>query len=216
MESNSKHVWYASYGSNLSEKRFHCYIQGGKPSGSNKHHLGCNDKSAPLSSEEIYICSELYFAKRSPKWNNGGVCFIKTEFSKTAQTLGRMYLITKDQFVDVVRQEIGMEQGLDIDFEKAISNGHEVFKPNSWYGRIVCLGLHRDDLPIFTFTSPQDYIEYTKPDENYLKTIIKGIDETYALTVNEISDYLLDKPGISGNFTKEYLMQISETAISRS
>jgi len=185
MENNSKHVWYASYGSNLLERRFLCYIQGGKPSGSNKHYLGCTDRSAPLGSEEIFICSELYFAKRSVSWNNGGVCFIKTEFSQTAQTLGRMYLITKDQFVGVVRQEIGMEQDLDIDFERAISNGHEIFRPNSWYGRMVCLGLHRDNLPIFTFTSPQDDTEYTKPDENYLKTIIKGNDETYALTIDD-------------------------------
>jgi hypothetical protein len=216
MENNSKYIWYAPYGSNLLENRFLCYIQGGNPSGSQKQYSGCNDKSAPQGSEEILICSELYFARNSTSWNNGGVCFIKTEFSKTAQTLGRMYLITKDQFIDVVKQETGIEQGLDIDFEHAISNGYETFRPNSWYGRIVHLGCHRDNLPIFTFTSPQDIAEYNRPDENYLRAIIKGIDETYDQTIQEISDYLLNKPGIRGNFTKEDLLQISESAISQS
>ncbi|MBL0236650.1 MAG: hypothetical protein IPQ02_08595 [Saprospiraceae bacterium] len=35
------YIWYASYGSNLLEERFQCYIKGGMPKGSTKTYLGC-------------------------------------------------------------------------------------------------------------------------------------------------------------------------------
>src|SRR4030095_163368 len=119
----AKHIWYASYGSNLLEERFLCYIKGGQPVGSKKHYEGCRDKSLPIDKEEFYIPSELYFAKESDSWDNGGVAFIKTNFEPQQSTLGRMYLITPQQFIDVVKQETNSSGSLHIDFEKAIVEG---------------------------------------------------------------------------------------------
>lgn len=65
----------------------------------------------------------MYFAKSSGNWENGGVAFIKTNLDEKKQTLGRMYLITKEQFIDVVKQETNFKGELMIDFDRAISVG---------------------------------------------------------------------------------------------
>lgn len=101
----SNYVWYASYGSNLLEERFLCYIQGGKPAGAIKTYKGCVDKSLPTASEGLEIPYSLYFAKHAGIWNGGGVAFIHHETTTRERTLARMYRITKAQFYDVVMQE---------------------------------------------------------------------------------------------------------------
>src|SRR5436305_7842838 len=100
----SKRIWYASYGSNLSyQKRFMCYIAGGRPAGSQNTNPGCRDKTPPIDNKPIAIHLDLYFAEYS-QWWNGGVAFIKRG-NERSKTLGRIYLITDDQFNDVVLQE---------------------------------------------------------------------------------------------------------------
>jgi hypothetical protein len=103
-----KLVWYASYGSNLKRERFVCYIKGGTPKGSAKRNEGCRDKSEPAESRPISINGEIYFAGQSRPWGNGGVAFIR-ENSEQGSTLGRKYLITEEQFNDVVMQENSKE-----------------------------------------------------------------------------------------------------------
>ena len=81
-------VWYASYGSNLCEDRFLCYIKGGMPQGSKKMHLGCSDKTAPRATQNIIINRALYFAKEYSSWGKGGVAFIKMNQMKKKLLLG--------------------------------------------------------------------------------------------------------------------------------
>lgn len=208
MNKKKEYIWYASYGSNLLEDRFNCYIQGGKPKGSTKNYEGCRDKNLPIEKEETYISSDLYFAKKSKLWNDGGVCFISNIFGSGKETLARMYLITKEQFIDVVKQETNNISELKIKFDKAIIDGDLIFKQNSWYGKIIYLG-NKNNYPIFTFTNEIDIEEENKPNENYLKTIIEGIKETF-INLNEfdILEYLIAKKGIAENYTKEELIEI--------
>jgi len=86
-------------------ERFLCYIRGGQPKGRPDIYEGCRNKDLPEDDEDLYISSRLYFAKKSKGWNSGGVGFISNEFNNKNQALARMYLITKEQFVDVVKQE---------------------------------------------------------------------------------------------------------------
>lgn len=198
---DKEYVWYASYGSNLLEERFLCYIRGGQPIGSETKYKGCSNNSLPIGKEEIYICSELYFAKNSDSWDNGGVAFLKGNLESKQQTLGRMYLITNEQFVDVVRQETKTKEDINIDFEKAIVDGSVIFKRRSWYGNLIYLGT-QSGFPIFTFTNENKFNSPTKPSENYLKVIIKGLRETYDyLNSQEISQYFITKDGIAENYT---------------
>jgi ElaB/YqjD/DUF883 family membrane-anchored ribosome-binding protein len=200
-EIKNKYVWYASYGSNLSRDRFLCYIRGGRPANSSKEETGCRDSSLPILDGPIAINFPLYFAKNAARWNNGGVCFLGLTKQTEHTTRGRMYLITQEQFIDVLRQENG-DNSLNLDFESIIESGSKKIS-NGWYGNILFLGF-QCDYPIFTFTSSEQY-QYMKPDKTYLKTIINGLQEIYALPIEEAIDYLISKPGIQGNFTRDEL-----------
>jgi len=201
-------VWYASYGSNMNKKRFLCYIQSGRPKGSTKCYKGCSDKSMPRCDKQKIIPHELYFAKQSPFWGKKGVAFIKSQRSKQ-ETLARMYLIKKDQFIEVLRQENGKDPNDDtvinnIDFEQAISKESYLIPDKNWYDFIMHLG-YEGNYPIFTFTGICDYSEkeLNPPGEEYIKVIIKGIKETYNYPDEKIIEYLKNLEGIKGHIDEQ-------------
>jgi hypothetical protein len=99
-----KYVWYACYGSNLSKERFLFYVKGGFCKLNNKDYKGCADKSEPIKDRPIVIHHRLYFGNRSNSWNGGGVAFIDPQQNREERTLGRMYLITEEQFEQVHKQ----------------------------------------------------------------------------------------------------------------
>ncbi|WP_422356187.1 hypothetical protein [Roseivirga pacifica] len=202
-------IWYASYGSNMQMERFLCYIRGGQPKGRMDYYKGCRDKTPPEDNEELYITSRLYFAKKSKGWNNGGVGFISNEFNSKNQTLARMYLITKEQFTDVIKQETKYDGELTIDFDKCAKNGSLVFKDPSWYGNLIYLG-EQYGKSIFTFTSKIDFSDQiNKPNDSYLKTIIEGIKETFPnFNEDDICEYLLPIEGINNHYNEEQLINL--------
>jgi hypothetical protein len=191
-------VWYACYGSNLLKERFSCYIGGGQPANAKRVYPGCTNKTQPEKSKQIIINGALYFAKSSKTWSGGGAGFIKSDFDKNTNTLGRMYLITQQQFIDLVQQEIKFEGDFDINLKRVIKNRSLDMKNNSWYGKIIYLG-EEENCPIFTFTN-EDYLkdEINPPHEFYLKIIIEGLKETYSRSDAEIETYLKTKEGIKG------------------
>ncbi|MFS0674015.1 hypothetical protein [Ornithinibacillus sp. 179-J 7C1 HS] len=196
-------VWYASYGSNLLKERFLAYIYGGMPLGSDRSEQGARDKTPPKSDERIDMPFPLYFSKNKSKWGKGGVAFIGTDSSPKVNTIGRMYLITEEQFLDVVSQENGgMDMSLNLDEvqEKGFVDIHD-----GWYNRIVYVG-ERYGAPIFTFTSSHSlyHVFFTTPSVAYLSVITKGLLEI-GLTLNEAIEYLLLKKGIDGEFTRDSL-----------
>jgi hypothetical protein len=200
--------WYASYGSNLLRSRFLCYLQGGQPEGASREYSGCTDRTPPTADKPIEIPHELYFSQSSSIWEDKAVAFIKSNRSEDAQTLGRMYLITLEQFTEVVRQENGFEaddRSIQINFDELIVQGETSIKP-TWYGRIMYLG-EEGGSPIFTFTARWDdeLIESNAPGEKYLKTIMRGLKETYNLTDNELVKYFESKSGIHNNLSEEIL-----------
>lgn len=128
-ETNGKdYVWYASYGSNLNKERFLAYILGKKAPGCDICEKGCKDKTLPQDNKQIIMPYELYFAKNSSKWSGGGVCFIGNKKEDNHRTLGRMYLITKDQFLDVVSQENANIDCSKINFNDINNNGSYIFR----------------------------------------------------------------------------------------
>ncbi len=186
---DSNLVWYASYGSNLCMDRFLCYIQGGTPQGSSKLHAGCTDKFLPKNIKNIVINRQLYFAKEYSSWGKGGVAFIKNNISDEVCTLGRMYLITYDQFIEVVKQENDYTGELTIDFLDAIDKGNSVFLNNAWYGNLIYLG-QEEGFPKFSFTNETDLNdEVNSPSKEYLDTLKRGVKESYEMSDNEIQDY---------------------------
>ena len=91
MKTNDK-VWYACYGSNLKAKRFRSYIEGTVNEANGLPEKGCRDRSLWTDERIGTFKGQLYFAKRSSKWNNQGVAFIDRDADGTV--IMRLYLIT--------------------------------------------------------------------------------------------------------------------------
>lgn len=171
-----KYVWYACYGSNLSKKRFLFYIKGGFCELNNKVYEGCVNKSEPIKDRPIEIPHRLYFGNRSCSWNGGGVTFIDPQQNRAERTLGRMYLITEEQFEQVHKQE---GPGPD------------------WYGKVLELG-EADGYKIKTFTSEKIRCA-NSPHPLYLQVIAEGLKETYPeMSSKAIREYLATVTGVTG------------------
>ncbi|MFD2044840.1 hypothetical protein ACFSTA_14245 [Ornithinibacillus salinisoli] len=203
-------VWYVSYGSNLCEDRFMCYIYGDRPPGSAQAEIGCTDKTPPQANGKIEIPYSLYFSKERSKWGIGGVAFIDHERKHQTNTIGRRYLITGEQFSEVVAQE-NNRSTMYIDLEQVIANG-SLSIGSGWYGRVVYLGV-MDGAPMFTFTNndPKKNMKINKPATAYLSTIARGLLEL-GLEREEVVEYFMSKEGIRGFITneklKEYIIEV--------
>jgi hypothetical protein len=189
---NQSYVWYVGYGSNLCEKRFLCYIKGGKFNWGGSDAKGCSDKSLPIVNKQIYIPYGLYFAKCSTNWDNGGIAFINPnkELDESNQTLGRMWKITKEQYEQIRDQE-----------------------RRSWYNHEIQLG-KEDNFPIYTITSDTILTQYNQPSEGYIKTIALGLKETGNWNNEKIFQYLKEKAGIKSQIDKDKLFKIIKSATS--
>ena len=155
------YIWYACYGSNLSSERFTYYLKGGIYG--NKHYTGCSDQRQWKETQWCKVNGKMYFAKQSPRWNNGGVAFYTSKAK--GQTIMRLYKITRDQL-----EEIKIQEG-------------------AWYDDIKYLGFAEDGYPIYTITSkklqPQN-----APSAKYSALIFKALTEEYGMTDTNASSYL--------------------------
>lgn len=186
-------VWYACYGSNLLRKRFMCYLKGGLIPGNDKAERGATDPSDPVRDEPVKINHRLFFSLHLPKWGGSGVAFIDTKVSNDRITYGRKYLITREQFLDVVRQEnaVAADAEIVIDEEKLKRDGWQDIFSDTWYGRLIYVG-DAINIPIYTFTcrKAMEEMELVPAFGGYYQVISDGLKETYHLTDEEIEDYL--------------------------
>ncbi len=183
-------IWYAAYGSNLSEDRFLCYIKGGKPEGASIEQRGMTDKSLPLINTHYTISHELYFADHSASWN-GGVAFVSPEPSEK-QSLCRIYLIKRQQFKELLSQENRiLDRTVEVDFDQLDVKKRFTASADTWYGLVLKVGEFAG-YPVYTFTREDDCrSKRTSPSEPYLNTIIRGFVECHAqLEDDELVSYL--------------------------
>lgn len=159
-------VWYACYGSNLLKERFLHYIQGGVCRFNNKEYKKCSDTTNPRDSQPICIPYPMYFGNCSRTWSGSGVCFLDT--SKEGVTLGRMYLITREQ-MDHIHEQEGCSK--------------------EWYDKTVEMGF-RNSIRIVTISN-SCLRSKNPPTENYMEVVKLGLRETYPkMTEKEIAEYL--------------------------
>jgi|GEM_PF-1064806 len=184
-----KYVWYVSYGSNLQRERFMYYIQGGTPKGSSRAEVGCTDKTPPQEDQPIFLHYSLYFSKKSSKWH-GSVAFLRTEQDEDSETLGRAYLVTEEQFQEIVKQENG--NIIDpINLDEIIETGSGCISTAYFYNFIIYLG-KINGIDAFTFTSKgsSNANNFVGPSKEYFDTIVSGIVETYGYSKVEAAEYL--------------------------
>ena len=160
-----KYLIYAAYGSNLLKERFIIYIKGGEYRG--RYYRGSSDRNDPIDLGWIYVPHRLYFAKRSPTWDNKGVAFLsyEAERNKEYYTVARLWKISKAQFEDIKEQE-----------------------GRKWYGKELYLG-EKGRLEIKTITGNWES-EKNEPSQEYLDVIKKGIKETTGWEDSKIEEYL--------------------------
>lgn len=147
----NRYVWYVSYGSNLLRERFLCYIRGGWFR-KIRSYEGCRDQSLPICDLPCQVPYDMYYGNQSPTWQNGGVAFL--DHNKRGKSQGRAYLITREQFEDIHRQE-----------------GRSV----NWYDLRLDLGL-LGGIPVATFTNHTRLTE-NPPSKKYLNVVREGIRE---------------------------------------
>lgn len=187
-------IWYAAYGSNLSEERFLYYINGGTPVGTTRNYTPCDDLTPPRETRPYELNFELFFARHADSWN-GGIAFIDNVQDNEINTLAKLYLISKTQFNHLAKQETQTPGVVNIDFEEAENEGRTVFKRPSWYGLVLFLG-HVENIPVFTLTQERTIESFTKPSEKYLMTIASGLRQTHNLSNDEIFHYFSKLKGV--------------------
>lgn len=165
-------VWYAAFGSNLSNERFAVYLNGGVAPGSIGSSPGARDDTPPANVETRFCAHALMFAGVAKKWSGGGVAFLGCEPAGHRTAL-RLHDITSEQFDDVVQQENGVDTPIPVDFDRAITKGY-VDVMERLYGRVLHLGQHEDGKHIFTITSAQPP-DVNAPHPTYIRTISNGL-----------------------------------------
>ena len=124
--------------------------------------------------------------------------------------MSRAYLITRQQFEDVVAQEnahVSKPEGLNLDLEEARRSGHALMLPTGFYSELIYCG-DRDGCPMLSFTSSVDRNDYKAPSPAYLRMIHSGLQEAHGLSVEDSVDYFKDRPGVLGQMTVQQLFEI--------
>ncbi len=162
------YVWYAAYGSNIDEDRFNCYIEGGRCSANGKYYDGCKDKSKWIEEDAALYSGSVYSSNNSSSWNGKGVAFYdeneRSNFMK-GNAFMRLYKIRRGQMEDIQIQE---------------------GKSPNWYGRVVAVGIHTDEIPVYTITAEHKGA-YSEPDLSYINLIrdaSRKVCEKYGITVD--------------------------------
>lgn len=181
-------AWYVAYGSNLSAERFHLYV------------AGCRDTTPPRRWAPVELPHRLLFARRSHTWGGGGVAFVDPAAAPGVRTLGRAWLLTLDQFADVVAQECGVPTGsLEL---PDLTGASVVVHPGHWYGCVVPIGV-REGWPLVTFTDEDAAgLEPRSPAPSYRSVVAAGLAEAHGLSAAEAHAYVdrhsraVDAPGL--------------------
>lgn len=185
------HVWYVSYGSNMSAGRLACYLEGGCPPGGSRANPGARDRTPPARSMAVDLPGTTYFAGDSPQWG-GGTAFYDHE--TPGETAARGYLVTAGQFADIAAQEMYRAPDADDPIESLVldplEDGRHTFGPGH-YETLVAVG-ERDGVPLLTFTAPHGAhaVEHRPPSRAYRDTLATGLRESRPWSEVRVAAYL--------------------------
>ncbi|WP_067811082.1 histone deacetylase [Actinomadura kijaniata] len=188
-------LWYVAYGSNLHAERFACYLAGGRPAGGARHYTGCRDPRPARAQAPVTVPGGIYFAHRSLTWG-GGMAFYDPDLP--GRTAARAYLLTLQQFCDVMSQEMRRATGADPDLSRVLGEGRQRLGPGR-YETVLKIG-ERDGHPMLTFTAPHgvDGAELNPPTAPYLAMLGHGLREAHGWRPDRAAAYLAGRPGARG------------------
>ncbi len=185
-------VWYVAYGSNLLAERFVTYLEGGRPDGRAHAHQGARDRTRWRTDRPVEVPHRLHFAGTSRWWGGGGVALVSARVGGQP-TRGRAYLITREQFQDVLAQESGREVGHDVDLEPALRDGRARVSDGP-YDLVVRVG-EDGGWPMLTFTrwAPLASLPFNAPSAEYASCIVAGLRQCHGFTEPEARTYLAER-----------------------
>lgn len=141
----------------------------------------------------------LFFAGESRWWGGGGVAFVDPDAGHpSTPTLARAYLVTGQQFQDVLAQESGREVGTEVDLSGVIAHGRDELGQGR-YDLVIRVG-DLDGVPLMTFTTPRPVGELppNPPSESYADVLRSGLMESHGMDDAQARNYLAlfsDVPG---------------------
>jgi hypothetical protein len=190
-------VWYVAYGSNLCASRFSYYLRGGTPPGAHRCYIGARDGSAPRAVESLWLPGGIFFTGVSVTWT-GGVALYDPSLS--GRTAAQAYLVSLEQFGDVLTQETYRPEGSqwEVDVGELTARGRLTVGPGR-YETLHHLG-ERHGYPMVTFTAPftAAQAELAAPAAGYLTVIGSGLVQAHGLTPVQAGAYLAAAPGAAG------------------
>ena len=185
-----QHIWYVAYGSNLSSGRFCTYLQGGQPEGSERNYPGCRDATDAVDSFGLLITGGVYFAGQSSGWGAGMAFY---DAGAIGEVAARAYLITTEQFVDVLAQETRRPPGMTLDLEPLFQGDSS----STGAGGLVRVG-ERGGMPLVTFTRARTAASLlVAPSAPYLAAMAIGLHEAHGWSEVQINRYLSALPGVA-------------------
>ncbi|WP_018155456.1 hypothetical protein [Demetria terragena] len=199
----SDYVWYASYGSNLFESRFACYLQGGQPPGASRIYPGARDRTPPTAVRPLSLRGNVFFGWASPTWGGGGVAFLDPD--RQGQALARAYRITAAQFADVLTQEMHREHPIDLDLTQL--RDRQRWELGGGRYETVWVPTRIDDEIVVTFTCPGDERRpnVNPPTAPYLRMIAAGLRESHQMGMADAVAYLEPLEGVRGFWSADSL-----------
>jgi hypothetical protein len=189
-------VWYVAYGSNTDRARLHTYLQGDTHLGPTSTHDGARDPRPPLADAAHALCLEVFFAGRSTRWD-GAVAYCDHGCPAEGPVLGRRWLLRRSQLEDLVRQENRHRGPVRLDLARCRGDGH-LDAVAGRYGRVVWLG-EVDGVPAVTATCAVPTTPEGPASLPYLRTIARGLGESWGLDAVEVARYLATRRGNVGH-----------------
>jgi hypothetical protein len=190
-------IWYVAYGSNLSRARFQCYLTGGRPVGGARRNPGCRDSGQPVSTVGVRIPGRIWFAGVSSVWG-GGMAFFDP--SATGEVLARAYLLTSDQFADVLAQELRRAPGAGLDLTPLHRTGRHTYGPGG-YETLVRVGTRKSVAMVTLTCDSPGWRTVNAPSAAYLRTMALGLREAHGLSPQAIADYVCAIPSAAGDWS---------------
>lgn len=190
-------VWYAAFGSNLSAARLACYLRGGTPRGAARAYEGCRDPSPPRDDRTITIAGSLRFAGASRVWGGGTLFY---DPGGRGDVHARAYLLRLEQFGDLVAQETRQPVGRPLVLAETGPTRHGL---SQVYDVVLDLG-ELDGHRLITLSSARDH-PASPPSEAYVRILLDGLAEGFALDVEARIAYLARIDGMSPTWTVDEL-----------
>lgn len=190
--------WYVAYGSNMCFERFVCYLKGGCPPGGLRAYDGARDPTLPRDDRPYWLPGATYFARESLTWT-GGLAFLDPTVDDAAPA--RAYLVTREQFSDVVAQEMSREPDVVLDLAHVSEADAVPMGPGDYETVIGCAPI--EGVPAYTFTAPDSHpdTELAPPSAAYLRVLAQGLAETHGWSTQQAAEYLVRRPGADATWT---------------